>query len=273
MLKFKIDEPLSRHTSFKIGGPASWFCSPKNSNELKEALQFAKKHKLKIFIIGAGSNVLFSDEGFNGLVIKLAFGAGQSLSYLVNSLSKQGYDGLEYLAGIPGSVGGAVYMNAGQAGVTIGDLVEKVWTMDFNGKEKVFSKAQCKFGYRKSVFQKLRLIITKVELKLKKGDSKAIREKISQMIKDKTSKQPYDHPSAGSIFKNPKGHSAWKLIEDAGLKGKRIGGAMVSEKHANFIVNLGHAKAADVLKLIDIIQTSVKKKFKIKLVTEIKIIE
>lgn len=273
MLKYKIDEPLSRHASFKIGGPASWFCSPKNSDELKEALQFAKKHKLKIFIIGAGSNVLFSDKGYNGLVIKLAFGAGQSLSYLVNSLSKQGYDGLECLAGIPGSVGGAVYMNAGQAGVTIGDLVSKVWTMDFNGKEKVFSKVQCKFGYRKSVFQKLKLIITRVELKLQKGDVAEIRKKISNAIKEKIFKQPYDLPSAGSIFKNPKGHFAWKLIEDAGLKEKRIGDAMISEKHANFIVNMGKAKAADVLALIKIIQTTVKKKFKVKLLPEIKIIE
>ncbi|MFA4967903.1 MAG: UDP-N-acetylmuramate dehydrogenase, partial [Candidatus Margulisiibacteriota bacterium] len=247
------NEPLSKHTTFRIGGPAKYFCAPRTINELKEALQFAKagensNSRLPIFILGSGSNILISDKGFNGLAINpriddisingtdVVVGAGLPLQHLLSILAQKGLTGLEFMTGIPGSVGGSVCMNAGTGENAIGKAVVSVWVMNENGIEKAYSFKQSGFGYRKSAFQKKGLIITRVQLKLKKGKTINIRSKMKQLWQKRLSGQPYSLPSAGSVFKNPKGDFAGRLIEAAGLKGKRAGKAEISKKHANFIV-------------------------------------
>jgi len=281
-MKYLRNEPLARHTTFKIGGPAKYFCAPKSINELKKSLLFAKENNLKVSIIGSGSNLLISDKGFDGLIINpkisgivikgtdVLAGSGISIQYLLNILAKKGLSGLEFMTGIPGSVGGSVCMNVGTGKEEIGGKVVRIWAIDQSQKAKVKSQNECKFDYRKSIFQNGKFIITKVQFKLKKGRPADIKAKIKDLWKKRLAKQPYNMPSAGSIFKNPKGDFAGRLIEAAGLKGMRIGDAQVSEKHANFIVNLGKGKADDVLKLIAHIQKKVKKKFDIKLETEVK---
>jgi UDP-N-acetylmuramate dehydrogenase len=261
---------------------------------------------LPFFILGGGSNVLFSDNGFNGLVIKLqntqyeirntkiVAEAGVPLQKLVLESVKKGLSGLENLAGIPGTLGGAIWGNAGAFGREIGDLVEEVKILQIaNGKLQIVNlkKEDCKFGYRESIFKKKNWIILEATLKLKKGKKKEIEEKIKKILRLRKEKQPLEFPSAGSVFKNvpikkvPKKIRekfkekikdgflpAGVLIDAVGLKGFQIGGAKISEKHANFIVNVGEAKASDVKELIEKIKKGVKKKFKIQLEEEIKLV-
>jgi len=304
MFQIKEGVPLKGYTAFKIGGPARYFFVAKSKEDLKNVILWAKKKKLPFFILGAGSNVLFSDKGFNGLVIKLQntqyeirnttviAGAGVPLQKLVLEAAKKGLSGLENLAGIPGTLGGAIWGNAGAFGREIGDLVEEVKVLDVGGLKlevKKLKKEDCKFGYRNSIFKRRKnWIILEATLKLEKGNKKEIEEKIKEILKLRKEKQPLELPCAGSVFKNvpikkvPKKIQkkfkekikngflpAGVLIEAAGLKGFQIGGAKISEKHANFIVNTGEAKAKDVLKLIELIKKRVKKKFKIELKEEI----
>jgi UDP-N-acetylmuramate dehydrogenase len=304
MFQIKEGVPLKGYTTFKIGGSARYFLVAKNKEDLKNAILWAKKKKLPFFILGGGSNVLFSDKGFNGLVIKMQntqygirntnviAGAGVPLQKLVLEAVKKGLSGLENLAGIPGTLGGAIWGNAGAFEREIGDLVEEVKVLDVGGSKlevKKLKKEDCKFGYRNSIFKRRKnWIILEATLKLEKGNKKEIEEKIKEILKLRKEKQPLELPSAGSVFKNvpikkvPKKIQekfnekikngflpAGVLIEAAGLKGFQIGGAKISEKHANFIVNTGEAKARDVLKLIELIKKRVKKKFKIELKEEI----
>lgn len=269
MLKIKQKELLSKHTTLKIGGPAKYFCEPNDIDELLEALKFARRKKLQIFILGAGSNLLVSDKGFDGIVIKFKGAAGLLLSKLLNNLALNGLSGLEFLAGIPGTLGGAIYMNAGAYGQTIGDYIASVCAVDYKGKQFCFNSKECKSGYRKSIFQKKKLIITGVEFDLQKRKPADIKTEMKEIIKKRLAKQPYDMPSAGSFFKNPKGDYSARLIEAAGLKGLRVGDAMVSKKHANFIVNAGKATAVDVKRLMKQIQKKVYVSFKIKLTPEV----
>jgi UDP-N-acetylmuramate dehydrogenase len=243
---------------------------------------FAREKKLPWAVIGAGTNLLVLDRGFKGLVIKLAFGlnnltleknrlragAGVLLPRLVMFTAAKGLGGIEFLAGIPGSVGGAVVMNAGAWGKEIGRFVEEVKVIDQRGEESVLRKKQLGFGYRRSRLQGGRLIITEITLKLKKMPRKAIREMIKDYLAKRRDGQPLGIPNCGSVFKNPKGDFAGRLIEAAGLKGVRVGDAQVSSKHANFIVNLGEAKAKDVIKLITRIRGAVK----VKLEPEVRIL-
>lgn len=271
MLKYLKNEKLSNHTTLRIGGPAKYFVVVKTLQDIKTALEYAQKRNLKIFILGAGSNLLASDSGFDGLVINIKGASGILLAGLLNYCAKSGLSGLEFLAGIPGSLGGAVYMNAGAYGKQIGDFISYVYAIDYNGRQYILNKRRCKFGYRKSVFQKKKLIITGAEFELQKGKPSSIKKSMKEIIAKRLKKQPYSLPSAGSVFKNPKGNYAASLIENAGLKGLRVGGAMVSPKHANFIVNYtGKAKSSDVEKLIKIIQQKIKKQFKRALKPEIK---
>jgi UDP-N-acetylmuramate dehydrogenase len=306
MLKIKEKIPLKEYTTFKIGGPARYFFVAKSKEDLKNAILWAKKKKLPFFILGGGSNVLFSDNGFNGLVIKLqntqyeirntkiVAEAGVPLQKLVLESVKKGLSGLENLAGIPGTLGGAIWGNAGAFGREIGDLVEEVKILQIaNGKLQIVNlkKEDCKFGYRESIFKKKNWIILEATLKLKKGKKKEIEEKIKKILRLRKEKQPLEFPSAGSVFKNvpikkvPKKIRekfkekikdgflpAGVLIDAVGLKGFQIGGAKISEKHANFIVNVGEAKASDVKELIEKIKKGVKKKFKIQLEEEIKLV-
>jgi len=271
-VKFKKNVSLKNYTTFKIGGPAKYFYIAKNKTELIKAIKEAKKLKLPFFILGGGSNLLVSDKGFNGLVIKF----GQPLSSYVSK-------GLEWAVGIPGTIQGAVCSNAGAFKKSMKDVVESVEVFDTEtGKVKIFKNKDCKFGYRDSIFRKKKnLIILSVEIKPKKSNTKKIRtslrenldfslrSKIKQYLDYRKQTQPLNFPSAGSIFKNLPGKSAGELVEKCGLKGKKIGNVKISEKHANFIVNLGQGKAKDVIKLIKLIKKEVKKKFGVVLEEEI----
>ena len=284
-MKILRNEPLKRHTSLHIGGPADYFCIPKNTDELREALQFAKERKLRLAIMGAGTNLLALDNGFRGLVIKLygglnwikihrpkaQVGAGVALFKLLFALAKKGLGGIEFMAGIPGSVGGAVYMNAGAWGKGIGDFVEEVRAVDRTGKERIFNKAQLGFGYRRSKLQNSQWIITDIVLKLRRKQRKLISKKIKEYLKLRREKQPLGTPNCGSVFKNPKGDFAGRIIEQAGCKGMRFGDAQISSKHANFILNKGDASSKDVLKLMSLAKREVRRRFKVSLSPEVKI--
>ena len=247
---------LKTHTTFKIGGRAKYFFVAKTKKDLIGAIKVAKKLKLPFFVLGGGSNLLISDRGFKGLVIKF----GQPLSLYVSK-------GLEWAVGIPGTFQGAVWSNAGAFKKSMKDVVKEVEVFDTKtGKVKIFKNKNCRFSYRNSIFKKEKnLIILSVKIKSKKSNTKKIKKYLDYRKKT----QPLEFPSAGSIFKNPVGFSAGELIARVGLKGKKIGQAQISEKHANFIVNLGGATAKDVKKLINLIKKSVKKKFKINLEEEI----
>ena len=255
-MKFRKNVPLKNYTTFKIGGPAKYFFEAKRKEELIEAIKLAKKLELPFFILGGGSNLLVSDKGFDGLVIKF----GQPLSSYVSK-------GLEWAVGIPGTVQGAVYSNAGAFKKSMKDVVKEVEVFDTKtGKVKIFKNKNCQFGYRDSIFKhKKKLIILSAKLKTKKSNPK----KIKQYLDYRKKTQPLNLPSAGSIFKNPPAKSAGELIEKCGLKGKRIGNVKISEKHANFIVNLGNGKAKDVKKLIKLAKQKVKSKFGVTLKEEI----
>jgi UDP-N-acetylmuramate dehydrogenase len=293
---------LEEHTTFHIGGPAKYFFATKTKKDLIKAIKVAKKLKLPFFILGGGSNLLVSDKGFKGLVIKmqnskckvqnknLAFGknlerfaysekskfkitceAGVSLAKLISESLKTGATGLEWAAGIPGTAGGSICGNAGASGESMEDVIKEVEVFDSKTEKiKIFKNEDCKFGYRESIFKKNpKLIIISATLQLKKGDRKEIKKKIKENLNRRIKAQPLKFPSAGSIFKNPSGFSAWELIDKCGLKGKRIGNVKISEKHANFIVNLGSGRAKDVIKLINLAKKRVKNKFGVFLREEI----
>lgn len=268
----KENVSLVKYTTFHIGGPAKYFFEAKNKGEIIRAVKWAREKKLPFFILGGGSNLLVSDKGYKGLVIK----TGEPLSSYISK-------GLDWAIGIPGTIQGAVYGNAGAFGKSMKDVVQSVEVFDAQtNKIKIFKNKDCRFAYRTSIFKKNKnLIIISAKIKIKKSNPK----KIEEYLNYKKNTQPLNFPSAGSVFKNPKGFSAGELgdeakasssafaaawlIEKCGLKGKKIGNVKVSEKHANFIVNLGNGKARDVIKLIKLIKTKVKNKFKINLQEEI----
>ena len=299
---------LAQYTTIKIGGSARYFFIAENKEELIKAIKAAKENDLPFFIMAGGSNLLFSDEGFNGLVVKCQMSdaecrgeeiiaqAGARLDDLVKLSREKELTGLEWAAGIPGTIGGAVYGNAQAFGAKMSDIVKNVEALDIKSLEvKNLSKEECSFSSKNSVFKKAKnLIILSVVLELKKGDKKEIVEQVKKFMSYRKEKHPLNFPSAGSVFVNPEIavkdiellkkfpelkemsgkkviHSGY-LIEKCGLKGRRIGNAQVSEKHANFIVNLGGAKAKDVLELIELIKREVKDKFEILLKKEIQII-
>jgi len=284
---------LKNYTTFRIGGSANYFFIAKTKKDIMEAIKMAKQLNLLFFVLGSGSNLLVSDEGFDGLVIKIKnqklknpclpagkknqkskiidAEAGVFLNQIVILALKNNLSGLEWAAGIPGTVGGAIYGNAGAFGKSIGDSIEEVEIFDTKDLEiKTFKNKDCKFGYRDSIFKnKKNLIILSVILQLKKGNEKVIQEKMKKYLEHRRETQPLNYPSAGSIFKNPKGLFTAEFIEKCGLKDKRIGDVKISEKHANFIINLGQGKANDVIKLIKLIKKRVKEKFDIVLQEEI----
>ena len=284
-MKIIRGELLKKHTSLRIGGPADYFCVPKTLADLRAALTFAGRGRLPVVVMGGGTNLLALDKGFHGLVIKLGgglerlsvkgrfvrAGAGIFLPELLNAQARRGLTGLEFLAGIPGTLGGAAAMNAGAWGQEIGACIERVRVVDHDGKIISLDKKELNFGYRASALQDSRFIIAEVVLKLKKGAARRIKARMKDFLAQRKAGQPLGIPNAGSIFKNPKGRFAGKLLEAAGFKGARVGDAQVSARHANFIVNLGEARAADVIKLMTRMQNSVKKRFKVRLEPELKI--
>ncbi len=283
---FTENEPMKNHTSFKTGGAAEVFIIPKDENELITVLKLCKDFSMKPFILGNGSNVLVSDDGIrNRPVIHIgkAFsfirnidettvevGAGASLTALCNYALSKELSGLEFAYGIPGSCGGAAYMNAGAYGGEMKDVLLQCNHVDINGNVGSFSGDELKLSYRHSVYTDSDYIITSIIVKLHKGNKEEIEDKMRDLMGRRIDKQPLEYPSAGSVFKRPEGYFAGALIEQSGLKGKRIGGAMVSEKHAGFIINYDNATTTDVLELIRYCQNTVKEKFGVELETEIK---
>ncbi len=272
-------EPLSGHTTFRIGGPADLFFEAKTTNDLVAAVKLCHEKKVKYFIFGGGSNLLVNDKGLRGIVIKIRntkyvirdtkiiAGAGMSLGDLVKKTAQLGLSGLEFAAGIPGFLGGAVRGNAGAWQKSIGDRIVRVRVLTDKGNIEWISGKDCQFAYRQSRFKKTKEVILEAELVLEKKDKKIIKKEIEDNLA-KRADQPKE-PSAGCVFINPTSCSAGRLIEQCGLKGKRIGDAQISVKHANFIVNLEKAKAEDVVKLINLAKVEVAKKFGIYLKEEI----
>jgi len=289
--KILLREPLKRHTTFKIGGPADMWVEPRDTKELKKVLRFAKEHGIPLAVIGGGSNLLVKDTGIEGIALHLGapffkkasvrgnvvtVSAGHSISSLVRLCCNEALSGMESLVGIPGTVGGALYMNAGGSSnpifKNIGEFVFSVKVMDYDGNIKTLKKDRIEFGYRKSSLSSC--IILQVVFKLEKADRSVLSSSCSKFLTMKRQKQALDVPSAGCIFKNPSGFqfTCGQMIEMLGLKGKKLGGAEISEKHANFIVNRGKASAEDVTKLINFIKDKVKKNYNIDLELEIKVI-
>lgn len=269
------NEPMSKHTSFKIGGNADAYIKINNLSKLSAILKECKDSNVAYMIIGNGSNILVSDEGIRGTVIRLDgdfrkitlvddttvfCGAGATLAYLCKYALNCGLSGLEFAWGIPGTVGGAVFMNAGAYDGEMKNVVHSVSHISPSGEIGRIEKENLNFGYRTSVYRNNNMIITGVTLKLKKGNSDEIREKMDDYMSRRSSKQPLEYPSAGSVFKRPEGNFAGALIEQCGLKGKSCGGAQVSEKHAGFIINKSNATAKNVRDLISEIQTTVSDK-------------
>lgn len=281
-----IDEPMSSHTTFKIGGPADYLVLPASTEEVAAVLAAAEEYHVPVTVLGNGSNVLVRDKGIRGLVLKfgetlghirhvgttVVAGAGAALGDVVRYGASQGLIGLEFAVGIPGSIGGAVFMNAGAYEGEVGCMVAAVTAVSPSGHLKRFTHGEIAFGYRDSIFQHNECIICEVELKLAVGDKEAIARQIDEYTHKREAKQPIEKPSAGSTFKRPPGHFAGTLIEQAGLKGCKFGGAQVSEKHAGFIINAGGATATDVLSLIKEVQRQVNAKYGVKLQPEVRII-
>lgn len=284
--QIKKDEPMQYHTSFKIGGPADYLITAENLEQIPQILAILRRHGVEYMIVGNSSNMLVKDGGIRGAVVKIAGStanaevsgniiraeAGILLSRLSSFALQHELAGLEFASGIPGTLGGGIFMNAGAYGGELQQVVKRVTYLDEAGKIQTAEKEELDFGYRHSMFTGRQCVILSAELELTPGNHEDIRLQIADFTKRRTEKQPLSMPSAGSVFKRPAGHFAGGLIEQAGLKGYRIGGAMVSEKHAGFIVNTGDATAKDVLDLIAYIQKTVEEKFAVRLEPEIKII-
>ncbi|MEE0866298.1 MAG: UDP-N-acetylmuramate dehydrogenase [Clostridia bacterium] len=277
--KYKIlyNEPMSKHTSFKIGGPAECFIIIDNIDDLKEILSFVKKNKIPLTVVGNGSNLLVLDNGIKGITVciklegidlkeenesyVLKVASGEKIGKVARMMCSKEISALEELLGIPGTIGGAIKMNAGAHGKEMKDIVTKVTCMDYDGNIKEFSNEEMKFEYRKSMLKEEKYIVLEVELKLQKGNKEEIQDKIEKYSKYRKEKQPMEYPSAGSTFKRGEDFITAKLIDDAGLKGYSIGGAEVSTKHSGFIINKENATAKDVLNLVEYVKDEVFKKF------------
>ena len=285
-LELRRDESMSRHTSFRIGGPAALMALPRTRGEARTAVKAARELGIEPFFLGNGSNLLAADEGYPGFVLKLggefdkiredgpALEAGGAV--LLSRLSKRalelGLTGLEFAGGIPGSVGGAVTMNAGAYGGEIVQVLEEVDFLDEAGEVCALPASECGLGYRKSIFSGRKCLILKARFRLEPGDPAAIKACMDELAAKRKEKQPIDLPSAGSMFKRPPGHFAAALIDQCGLKGLTVGGAQVSEKHAGFVVNRGGATCADVLELVRQVQERVLRETGVELEMEVKVL-
>ncbi len=277
------DVLLKDHTTFKTGGPAGAFVLVENNDELARAVAFLKNREIPFFVLGNGSNLLVSDSGFDGAVIKLSgsfnelsvsdnvitAGAGVLLSKVCLLAEESGLSGLEFAYGIPGTLGGATVMNAGAYDGEMSYVVSEVTVLDGEGIVRTLSCEDMHFGYRDSIIKHSPMIVLSAKMTLEPGDRAEIHDKMADFLQRRKSKQPLEFPSAGSTFKRPVGYFAGKLIEDAGLKGKRIGGACVSEKHAGFIVNTGGATASDINMLMETVEEEVYQRFGVKLEPEV----
>lgn len=285
-ISFLKEEPMKNHTSFRTGGNAELFAIPENEDEIKAIIRACKEVDVPYFVLGNGSNILVPDEGIRKRVViylgdnlsyingkedgTIVAGAGTKLIQLCRYALSKELSGLEFAYGIPGSVGGAAYMNAGAYGGEMKDVLVKINHINEDGTDGSFEGAEMDLSYRHSAYSSENKVITSVEIKLKKGEKEKIEAEMKDFLGRRKDKQPLEYPSAGSVFKRPEGYFAGALVEQSGLKGKRIGGAMVSEKHAGFIINYDNATTSDVLELIDFCRETVKEKFGVTLEAEIK---
>lgn len=281
------NESMAKHISFRVGGCADYFVSCTDRKELSSLLSFLTEEGVPHMLIGNGSNLLFRDSGYRGVIIHLEgefqdcevqgdtviAGSGKLLSSVSSLAAKSGLAGMEFASGIPGSIGGAIYMNAGAYGGEMKDIVTRVWLMSPDGKEEtVRTGTEMEFAYRNSCLQRTGEIVTKVELKLQPEDAEAIQARIAELTEKRVQKQPVNFPSAGSTFKRPAEGYAAALIQESGLKGVSVGGAEVSEKHSGFIINKGGATATDVLQLMELVEKKVYEDSGIHLEPEVRII-
>ena len=280
----RADEPMSEHTTFEIGGPAQLFVTPQTVETLRVALDTCRSFGAPLFVLGCGSDLLVSDEGYEGVIVCLADGlgdievegtrmtcqAGVTLKDAAEAACALSLAGLEFACGIPGSVGGAVFMNAGAYDGQMADVVESVDAITPEGELVSIAGDQMEFGYRMSRVRSEGLVVVSATLRLEEDDEAAIRARMDDLTERREAKQPLEMPSAGSTFKRPEGYFAGKLITDAGMQGKSVGGAQVSTKHAGFVVNTGGATAADVRGLIALVQEEVKRQFGVDLEPEVR---
>lgn len=279
------NELMNRHTTFKVGGPCSVFISPKK-NEIPKAIKLCQEYDVPYIILGRGSNVLFSDKGYDGVVIEMGeannditvddtvitAGAGATLAAVAMKAYENGLAGFEFASGIPGSIGGGLYMNAGAYGGEMKDVVVSAEAMDINGNLITVEREDMDLSYRHSAFMVRDLIVMSVTIRLNKGDKAEIKALMDDFNGRRRDKQPLNYPSAGSFFKRPEGNYAGKLIEDAGLAGLRVGGAEVSSKHCGFIINVDNATSDDIIELMKKVQDEVKRQFGVILEPEVKFI-
>ena len=284
------DEPMSAHTTFRIGGPADYFVVPEDAAALGRGVALCRAEGVDYFITGNGSNLLVGDGGYRGVVFHICHtmddvvyeekgtellveaGAGVMLSGLARQVSSKGYTGFEYATGIPGTLGGGVTMNAGAYGGEISDNLLWAELMDETGAVLRLERDRLKLSYRHSVMMEQPLVVLRAGFSFTKGDAAVITEKVAELSRSRKEKQPLEYPSAGSTFKRPEGYFAGKLIQDCGLKGFRVGDAMVSEKHSGFVINVGHATAADVMTLIRHVQQEVDRQFCVRIEPEVRML-
>ena len=282
--KVRVDEPMKRHTTFRIGGPADYFLLPSSEEELSGILKICKNEELPYFILGNGSNLLVGDKGFRGAIIQLykSMGtfqvegnqitaqAGCSLAQIANAALDAALTGFEFAAGIPGTLGGAVVMNAGAYGGEMKDVLTSVRVMTEEGEIMELPAEELGLGYRTSIIPEKRYIVLGAVISLTEGKKEEIKAQMDDLRQKRVSKQPLEYPSAGSTFKRPEGYFAGKLIQDSGLKGFTVGGAQVSEKHSGFVINKGNATAADVMELIRQVTAKVKEDTGVTMEPEVK---
>lgn len=279
-------EPMSKHTSFRIGGPADLFVQPANEEELWNALHLARQEKVPFFIVGNGSNLLVSDEGFRGMILHtggmlkdisvegdvIYAQAGALLSTIAKTALEHGLAGMEFAAGIPGTLGGAVCMNAGAYGGEMKDILLDAEVLTQEGERLVLPVEELNLSYRHSVIFEKNYVVLAAHIRLSRGDTAEIKNRMNELAGARRDKQPLEYPSAGSTFKRPEGYFAGKLIQDAGLKGYTVGGAQVSEKHSGFVINRGGATAEEVRFLIRQVQQKVRSQFGVELEPEVRML-
>ena len=282
--RIKIEEPMSSHTTFRVGGPAELFVMPGTFDEVRGTVEFCRKNRVPYYIVGNGSNLLVSDEGYQGVIIQLGkelgeirikgdsvtAQAGARLSVIANQAMEADLTGFEFASGIPGTLGGACVMNAGAYGGEMRDVLTEITALTPEGDIVRIAKELMELGYRTSIVARKGYIVLEARMQLKKGDRQEIRAKMEELKEKRVSKQPLEYPSAGSTFKRPEGYFAGKLIQDAGLRGFAVGGAQVSEKHCGFVINRGGATAKDVSELMSRVSETVEEKFGVRLEPEVK---
>lgn len=280
------DEPMKQHTTFRIGGRADYFVSPTETEQIRKIIELCRRENMPWYVIGNGSNLLVSDHGFRGVIIRLFKNyaglriegeqifvqAGALLSRTANAALQEGLTGFEFAAGIPGTIGGAMVMNAGAYGGEMKDITESVTVLTPEGELLTLKREELEMGYRTSLIARKGYLVLEAVLRLTRGDQEQIKEKMADLRQRRISKQPLEYPSAGSTFKRPQGYFAGKLIMDAGLRGFQIGGAQVSEKHCGFVINTGNATAEDVLELIRQVSAKVKAREGVALEPEVKLL-